>query len=141
MKYTLIACMLAASYILNAEDTCSLMMGEENDPEEIVTVKGEGVSFCCSTCKKVFSENKAYYIKAIPKLYSKFTQVQLTELGVDNVKLLDQRTCPVYPDRVINPNSPTVDYKGITIYLWSSSAVRRWNKDPERYFKNYSVYI
>ena len=55
---------------------------------------------------------------------------------VDKVKLLDQRVCPIYPERVVNPNSKTLEYKGKTVYFWSSSAQRRWKRDPEKYFKD-----
>jgi YHS domain-containing protein len=59
----------------------------------------------------------------------------MKELGVDKIKLLDQRVCPIYPERFINPNSKTIEYKGKTIYFWSSSAQRRWKRDPDAYFK------
>jgi len=67
-------------------------------------------------------------------LQKKFTDVELKKIGVDKVELLEQRVCPIYPERVINPNSKTVEYKGKTIYLWSSSAVRRWNRDADKYY-------
>jgi len=82
-----------------------------------------------------FEENKAYYIKASKALYDRFTQAEREKLGVDKVKLLDQRRCPIYNERIINPNSPTVEYKGVMIYFWSSSAVRRWTRDPDRYYE------
>ncbi|HAF59296.1 MAG TPA: YHS domain-containing protein [Opitutae bacterium] len=41
----------------------------------------------------------------------------------------------MYPDRIVNPESKTIEYNGKTIYFWSSSAQRRWKKDPEKYFK------
>ena len=53
----------------------------------------------------------AYYIKAVPhspKVYRR----RKKKLGVDKVKLLDQKVCPIYPERYINPNSKTVEYKG-----------------------------
>jgi hypothetical protein len=64
-----------------------------------------------------------------------FTPDQRKKLGVNDVVLLQQRRCPIYPDRIINPNSPTVEYKDMKIYFWSSSAVRRWNRDPEKYYQ------
>jgi YHS domain-containing protein len=47
---------------------------------------------------------------------------------------MDQRVCPIYPERVVNPNSKTQEYKGKKVYFWSSSAERRWKKDPDKYF-------
>jgi len=135
MKYKLIVLMLASGLIASATQTCPLMKGEENDPDESVTVNGEQLDFCCGTCNKKFSENKAYYIKAIPYLYDKFTAAQRTELGVDKVKLLDQLNCPVYPERIVNPNSPSIEHNGKIIYFWSSSAIRRFKRDPEKYLK------
>ena len=49
---------------------------------------------------------------------------------------MDQRVCPIYPERVVNPNSKTLEYKGKKVYFWSSSAERRWKKDPDKYFKD-----
>ena len=134
MKNTLIALFLVSSVSIYGAETCPLMVGEENDPEETVTVEGKQLGFCCGTCVKKFEENKAYYIKASKALYSKFTEEELKKLGVDKVKLLSQERCPIYKERIVNPNSPTVDYKGKTIYFWSSSAIRRWNRDPDRYY-------
>lgn len=136
MKHKLfVLFLLAGAYMYGAEETCPLMIGEENDPEETVTVEGKTLPFCCGSCVSKFEENKAYYIKASKSLYNKFTQAEREKLGVDKVKLLDQRRCPIYNERIINPNSPTVEYKGSTIYFWSSSAVRRWNRDPDRYYE------
>jgi len=112
------------------------MKGEENDPEESVVVQGKQLDFCCGSCNRQFSENKAYYIKAIKSLYDKFSAAERDKLGVDKVQLLDQRTCVVYTDRVINPNSPSLTHGGKKIYFWSSSAVRRFKRDPEKYLNN-----
>ena len=56
------------------------------------------------------------------------------KLGVDKVKLMEQRYCPIYPERVVNPNSKFELYKGKKVYFWSSSAIRRWKRDPDKYF-------
>ena len=136
MKNTLISLFLIfITTNLKATDTCPLMIGEENDPEETVTIEGKTLDFCCGSCVSKFEENKAYYIKVSKTLYDKFTQPEREKLGVDKVKLLEQRRCPIYNERIINPNSPTAEYKGVTIYFWSSSAVRRWTRDPDRYYE------
>lgn len=113
---------------------CALMTGDETDPEEVSTASGKSIEFCCGSCVKAFDNNIAYYIKVIPSLAKKFTEAEKKQLKVCCVKLLEQKYCPIYPDRLINPNSPTVEYKGNTIYLWSSSALRRWSRDPEKYY-------
>lgn len=120
----------------NAEDKmCPIMVEDGIDPEEYVVVEGKTIEFCCGTCVRKFEENKAYYIKAVKYLHDLFTPEQRKRLGVDDVVLMKQARCPIYPDRIVNPNSPSVEYKGMTIYFWSSSAVRRWTRDPEKYYQ------
>ncbi len=126
--------MLLFVYVSAQGATCPLMKDDEVDSEETSTVLGQKIEFCCGSCVKAFETNTAYYIKAIPELADKFTESQKKQLKVCCVKLLKQRYCPIYPDRLINPNSKTVEYMGKTIYLWSSSAVRRWNKKPDEYY-------
>ena len=116
-------------------EECAIMLGDEIDPEEFSESTGKKIFFCCGACVKAFDGAAAYYIKAVPALAKKFTEAEMKKLGVDKVKLLEQRVCPIYPERFINPNSKTVEYKGKTIYLWSSSAQRRWKRDPDAYFK------
>ena len=128
--------LFAASSVLAVQSKCPLMINDEIDTEESVTVEGQEIGFCCGTCVRKFEENKAYYIKAIKYLNDLFTPEQRKKLGVDKVVLLQQRYCPIYPDRIVNPNCPSVEYKGMKIYMWSSSAVRRWNRDPERYYQD-----
>ena len=133
-KFTFILLFICLLSAHGADPTCPLMIGEENDPEESVVVEGKTIGFCCGSCVKKFDENKAYYIKAVKYLHDLFTEEQRKELGVDDVVLLQQKRCPIYPERIVNPNCPTVEYKGMTIYFWSSSAVRRWKRDPDRYY-------
>lgn len=131
----ILSLLFVSATLLAEEVTCPLMIGEENDPEETVTVEGKTLTFCCGSCVSKFEDNKAYYIKASAQLQKLFTAAQLKALGVDKVELLEQKRCPIYPDRLINPNSPTAEYKGQTIYFWSTSALRRWSRDPERYYQ------
>lgn len=127
--------LMFASFAYGVTDTCPIMEGDENDPDESVVVEGKKISFCCGSCVTKFEENQAYYIKAVKSLYDKFTPAERKKLGVDDVKLLEQRYCPIYHERIINPNSKTVEYKGKTIYLWSSSAARRWARDADKYYQ------
>ena len=116
-------------------EECPIMLGDDIDPEEFSESTGKKIFFCCGSCVKAFDSAPAYYIKAVPALAKKFTEAEMKKLGVDKVKLLEQLVCPIYPERYINPNSKTVEYKGKKIYFWSSSATRRWARDPEKYFK------
>ena len=112
------------------------MLGDELDRDESVAILGKTITFCCGNCVRRFEENTAYYIKASPSLRKKFSEDEQKELGVDKVKLLKQRFCPVYKDRIVNPNSPSIEYNGEKIYFWSSTAIRRWNRDPDRYYED-----
>lgn len=134
MMKSLFILLLCTSVTYGVTTKCPLMVDDDVDPEETTQVLDQTIEFCCGSCVKAFDANVAYYIKAIPEIGSRFTESQKKQLKVCCVKLLEQRYCPVYPDRVVNPNSPTVEYLGKTIYLWSSSAVRRWNKKPDEYY-------
>lgn len=131
---TLFIALLIQPALLGAEK-CALMLDDDIDPEEYSEVLGKKIEFCCGSCVKAFDKATAYYIKAVPALGEKFSAAEKKELGVDKVELLEQRFCPIYNDRIVNPESKTIEYNGKTIYFWSSSAQRRWKKDPEKYFK------
>ncbi len=134
-KFFLFLILCATNALFAEEEMCALMLGDAIDTEEYSEVLGKKVYFCCGACVKAFDGNQAYYIKALPDLAKKFTDAEQKKLGVDKIKLLDQKFCPIYPERVVNPNSKSVEYKGKKVYFWSSSAIRRWNKSPDRYFK------
>lgn len=134
MKLILIAAIATSVATGLKAEKCPLMVDDGVDPEEAVVVEGQRIEFCCGTCVRKFEENKAYYIKAVEYLNKLFTPEQRKKLGVDDVTLLQQRRCPIYPDRIVNPNSPSVEYKDMKIYFWSSSAVRRWKRDPDKYY-------
>ena len=70
----------------------------------------------------------------IEKITKDISDAEKKKLGVDKVKLLEQRYCPIYPERVVNPNSKFEMHKGKKVYFWSSSAIRRWKRDPDKYF-------
>jgi YHS domain-containing protein len=131
---TLFIALLMQPALFGAEK-CALMLEDDIDPEEYSEVMGKKIEFCCGSCVKAFDKATAYYIKAVPALAEKFSDAEKKELGVDKVTLLEQRFCPIYPDRIVNPESKTEEYNGKTVYFWSSSAQRKWKKDPEKYFK------
>ena len=117
MKNILILLSILSINLVYADTTCPLMIGEENDPEETVTVEGKTLGFCCGSCVSKFEDNKAYYVKAVKHLHDLFTPEQRKALGVDDVVLLQQKRCPIYPERIVNPNCPTVEYKLSLIHI------------------------
>ena len=119
----------------NYNENCAMMINEPNDPEEFSVVLGKKIYFCCGSCVKAFEKQTAYYIKALPTIAEMFNGEELKKLGVDKVKLLSQRFCPVYPKRVVNPASNYIEYKGKKVYFWSFGALKRWNRQPDKYFK------
>lgn len=135
MKLKLLLLTFVTTICYSADSTCPLMKGEENDPEETVSVQGKTLEFCCGSCVKQFDANKAYYIRVIPQLNKQFTEDVKKKLGVDKIVPLKQTFCAIYSDRYINPNSTSAEYKGLTVRFWSSSALRRWKRDPEKYYQ------
>ena len=94
--------------------------------------EGKQVFFCCATCVRIWNKNPKYIIKAMPKLLPQFAGMD-EKLGLDKVKLLEQRMCPIYNERVVTPDSPTIEIEGKKVYLYNKSALRKWNKSPEKY--------
>ena len=138
MKYilpSLIFALICNFAIADGHEDCAMMKGDAIDPEEFSEILGKKIYFCCGTCVRYFDAAPAYYIKASPALGKLFNDAEKKELGVDKIELLPQRYCPIYPERVVNPESKSVEYKGKKIYFWSSSAIRRWSRDPDKYFK------
>jgi len=39
----------------------------------------------------------------------------------------------VITERVVTPDSPTIEIEGKKVYLYNKSALRKWNKSPEKY--------
>jgi hypothetical protein len=55
-------------------------------------------------------------------------------MDLKDVKLMDQRFCPVRSGALVGPGSPSVEYKGKKVFFFKSSDMRKWNKNPEKYF-------
>ncbi|MFT4547043.1 MAG: YHS domain-containing protein [Verrucomicrobiales bacterium] len=120
-----------------AEDTntiCPIMVEDEVDDEEFSEYEGKKVLFCCTSCKKSFDKNPKYIIKIALDSLPQFKGME-EELKLSEVKLLDQKFCPMYSDSIVTPDSPSIEYKGKTIYFFKKRAVDKWEKDPEGNFK------
>ena len=49
--------LMFASFAYGVTDTCPIMEGDENDPDESVVVEGKKISFFCGSCVTKFEEN------------------------------------------------------------------------------------
>ncbi len=107
---------------------CPMMIKKEvNADSKTVEYKGIKIRMCCDTCVKRFEKYPEAYLDAkyIP---------QLNGMEIPARKI-SQRYCPVYPDRVITEKDPFVIYKERKVYLFNKAAVKKWNKNPEKYAK------
>lgn len=111
-------------------EKCPLMTGDDIDEEQLVEYEGIKVFFCCQECRKLFNGNPKYVIKASLDLLPQFAAIK-DRLKLDEVKLMPQHFCPIQSRNLVTPDSPTVEYKGVKIYLWDEDAVKTWNADPD----------
>ena len=110
---------------------CPLMIEEEIDEEEFITWKGVKVFTCCGTCKKMWKLLTHYYavvsVKQAP---------QLAAVASKKLKPMKQLFCPVYSGTRVHPKSPSIMYKGKKVYFCKERGVKRFENNPEKYFKN-----
>ena len=57
------------------------------------------------------------------------------ELGVDGVKLMDQKFSAISHQTIVTPESPTVEYKGKKYFVFNAKEQEKWAKDPEGAYK------
>ncbi len=126
----LVLCLPVAVFAGPKNEKCPLMTAEDVDSEQIVEYEGITVLLCCQECRKLFNANPKYVIKASLELLPQFEKMK-EKLELDKVKLLPQRFCPINRTHLITPASPSLDYKGVKIYLWDEDAVAGWRKDPD----------
>ena len=129
LLFILLLCFPAMLTAGSKNEKCPLMTSEDVDSEQLVEYEGVTVLFCCQECRKLFNANPKYVIKASLELLPQFEAMK-ARLELDKVTLLPQRYCPINRTHLITPASPTVDYKGVKIYLWDEAAVEEWKKDP-----------
>ena len=131
-----IALLLLIPSALRAQNAkCPIMTDMDGDTEITVEYEGKKVLFCCDKCGRLWQKNPKYIIKAAgPEILPQFKDMQ-ENLGLDKVELLPQRFCPVRQTWIVTPDSPTVDYKGVKVYLFDDKAVARWKTDPDSYAK------
>jgi hypothetical protein len=114
------------------------MPKEAVESHHMVELGGIMIALCCGQCEKLWKKSDTaakYYAKVgleldiLPQLKGKEK-----ELGLDAITLIEQRFCPVNPDLLICPESPTVEFRGKKIYVHSERAKATWTKDPEQIF-------
>lgn len=107
---------------------CPIMINKEVDAEsEVVEYQGIQIRMCCDVCVERFQKYPEAYLLAeyIPQLNG--IEIPPREIS--------QRFCPVYPDRVVTERDPYVMYQGHVVYLFNKAALRKWQKNPEKYAK------
>ncbi|HRQ88407.1 MAG TPA: YHS domain-containing protein [Bacteroidia bacterium] len=109
--------------------TCPIMTGEETDAEEKVTYQGKDIYFCCGPCVKQFNQEPDYYVALFQEMKSVPT-VEGLKVPTE-VKLLEQRYCPISHERLVGPSCPSVEYKGVKVYISTSRNVKKWEADPD----------
>ena len=77
------------------------MVDRQVDGEEIVEYKGTKIELCCSACVKKFKKDPDYYVKLTKGLLPQIPEKLVSE----DLKLMDQKFCLVYNDRVVTPKS------------------------------------
>lgn len=118
-----------------ANKNCPLMTDDEAEADRIVDFKGVPVALCCGRCEEGWKANDkatAYYVKVATELglLPQFKGKE-KELGLEEIKLIPQRFCPIRDTSLITPYSPSVDYQGEKVYFFNEKAKAKWEKDPE----------
>jgi YHS domain-containing protein len=132
---TLVAAAIAVSPAVaqeNAKKTvedqkvCPIMTKDEvNADSPVVEYHGVPIRLCCDVCAKKFEENPEPYL-------NKEFLPQLNDMEVPARKI-KQMFCPVYKERVITDKDLSVEYKGKKVYLFNKAALKKWEKNPEKY--------
>ncbi|MEM6257104.1 MAG: hypothetical protein AAGI37_02165 [Planctomycetota bacterium] len=135
---TALCCMtLSLSAMADDQKLCPVMPELEVDIEESVKYKDIEIFMCCASCVRAWELNPDYYAVAAMSVESEKPLLpQLDGVELPEIELLKQRYCPINrTPAIVCPESPTVEYKGKTIYFFKASNIRRWNRDPEGSFK------
>ena len=96
-----------------------------NEDSPTVEYQGIKVRLCCSACLRKWKADPTAYLD--PRRLPQLAGMQLPERAIPQVY------CPVYRNRVVSANDPSVIYKGKKVYLFNQTAVRKWEENPEKY--------
>ena len=121
------------------QSICPLMVETEIDEDEVVEFEGKKVFMCCGSCVRAWNLNPKYYLKVGRelKLLPQFKEISPElEAELAKIELMEQRYCPLRPECVVSPTSPSIEYKGKKIYFFKSRDIeRKWKTDPEAAFE------
>ena len=127
----LLSMLALCSGIAQEQKICPLMIEDEIDPEEFVEYKGKKIFMCCGSCVKKFKKAPDYYVKLTSKLLPQIDKSLLDS----KIKIIEQKFCMVYPDRVVSPKSYVHEHGGKKYYFWSSTAIRKFKAKPDFYIE------
>ena len=110
-----------------AQKFCPIMTTDEIDPDASPAVEYKGVKIflCCDQCMNKFKRDPAAYLD--PKIVPALAAIKLPKRDIE------QMYCPVLKDRKVSSKDPSTTYKGVKVYFYSDLALKRFEKDPERY--------
>lgn len=119
---------------------CPMMTDEDVEAEKSVEYKGHKILMCCGKCEKTWKaasdSAKAYWVKAaieegvLPQLKGKEK-----ELGLEDIKLQEQRFSAINYKTIVTPESPKVSYNGKEYFVFNDKEKAKWEKDPEGSYK------
>ena len=128
------------AFAADTNTKCPMMTDEDVEAEKVVEFKGNKILMCCGKCEKAWNaasdDAKAYWVKAgieegvLPQLKGKEK-----ELGVDGIKLQDQKYSAISHKTIVTPESPTVEYNGKNYFVFNAKEQEKWAKDPEGSYK------
>jgi hypothetical protein len=105
---------------------CPVMTGSPIDADSpVVEFGGVKIRVCCATCMKHWKAEPAAYLD--PALLPQLKGIELPP------RPLEQKRCPVYPDRVVSSKDPSTVYRGVTIHFFNETAKARFLADPAKY--------
>jgi N-acetylneuraminic acid mutarotase/YHS domain-containing protein len=90
-----------------------------------VEYQGMKIKLCCATCVRKWRASPEAYLDA--RLLPQLGGMKIPK------RTIEQRFCPVYPDRVVSEKDPSVEYQGTTIYVFNETAKKRFLADPQKY--------
>ena len=118
----------ATAAIKAGQRLCPIMTNEPVDTfSATVTYRGKTIAICCDACAERWQRNPDNYAAASQKLLPQLKGMDLP------ARALQQVYCPVYKNRVVSDSDLTVEYRGRKVRLYNETALRMWNKDPEKY--------